>query len=110
MSALLYRRQDRVPGIAPVYTYRNLDLTEDLRPGVTDVLTFAVGNLTAAVATINLVVDNTCPGWSAVATPAQLINMAPGEVRVDRWIYCTVLGAPVDLSAYCEAVITQLGR
>ncbi|MFN8594913.1 MAG: hypothetical protein U0559_01830 [Anaerolineae bacterium] len=56
-------------GYAPIYTYRNLDVTEDL-PGVTDVLTFTVMNPTANPATIDLVVDNTCPGWSAVNLPS----------------------------------------
>lgn len=65
----------------PVFTYRNLDVMEDLRPGVTDELPFIVGNPTDAVATVNLIVDNTCPGWSASVTPTQLLNMTPGEVR-----------------------------
>ncbi|MBW7884799.1 MAG: hypothetical protein H3C34_19595, partial [Caldilineaceae bacterium] len=69
------------PGRPAIFTYRNLDVMEDLRPGVTDTLTFSVGNPTAAVATVNLVVDNTCPGWVASVSPAQLLNMAPGEVR-----------------------------
>ena len=68
-------------GFAPIYTYRNLDVAEDLRAGVTDVLTFAVGNPTGGVATINLVVDNTCPGWTATVDPTALVNMNPGEVR-----------------------------
>ncbi len=32
----------------PIYTYRNLDVMENLQPGVTDVLTFSVGNPTSA--------------------------------------------------------------
>ncbi|HTP06834.1 MAG TPA: hypothetical protein VMP08_01185, partial [Anaerolineae bacterium] len=59
-------------GYAPLYTYRNLDVAEDLKPGVTDVLTFSVANPTAAPATIHLVVDNTCPGWSAVVNPTSI--------------------------------------
>ncbi len=54
---------------------------ENLQAGVTDTLTFAVGNPTAAVATVNLVVVNTCPGWVASVSPTELINMASGEVR-----------------------------
>jgi hypothetical protein len=65
----------------PVLTQRNLDVTEDLRPGVEDVLTFKVRNNTAAVADIHLVVVNTCPGWLATVTPPVLAGMAPGEVR-----------------------------
>jgi hypothetical protein len=66
---------------APIYTQRNLDVTETLQGGVPDTLTFAVGNPTASTADVMLVVDNTCPGWTAVVTPATLTNMAPGEVR-----------------------------
>ncbi len=68
-------------GFAPIYTYRNLDVMEDLRPGVTDVLTFTVGNPTAAMANVLLVVDNTCPGWNVTVDPTVLLNMAPGEER-----------------------------
>ncbi|MFN8597864.1 MAG: hypothetical protein U0559_16985 [Anaerolineae bacterium] len=67
-------------GYAPIYTYRNLDVTEDLKPGVTDVLTFTVMNPTANPATIDLVVDNTCPGWSAVVNPPSIANAVPGVI------------------------------
>jgi len=67
-------------GYAPIYTYRNLDVTEDLKPGVTDVLTFAVANPTAVTATINLVVVNTCPGWTAVVNPPSIANAVPGTI------------------------------
>jgi hypothetical protein len=66
-------------GFTPIYTQRNLDVTEDLRPGVTDVLTFAVMNPTANPATIQLVVDNTCPGWTAVVNPSSIAT-SPGTI------------------------------
>lgn len=75
------------PGHAPIFTYRNLDVMENLQPGVEDTLPFAVGNPTATTANILLVVDNTCPGWQAWVNPVEpaeplvLANMAPGEVR-----------------------------
>lgn len=73
------------PGLsAPLVTQRNIDVTEDLQPGVPDELTFQVGNPTASTADVTLVVDNTCPGWTAVISdPAGgvLEDMAPGEVR-----------------------------
>ena len=68
------------PGYAPIYTYRNLDVAEDLKPGVTDVLTFAVANPTAATANITLTVDNTCPGWMAVVNPPVIVNAIPGTI------------------------------
>lgn len=67
-------------GYAPIYTYRNLDVAEDLKPGVTDVLTFAVANPTAVTVTINLVVVNTCPGWAASVNPASIANAVPGTI------------------------------
>ena len=67
-------------GYPPIYTYRNLDVTEDLKPGVTDVLTFSVANPTPVTATINLVVVNTCPGWTAVVNPPAIINAVPGTI------------------------------
>jgi hypothetical protein len=65
----------------PIYTQRNLDVTESLEGGVMDTLTFSVGNPTAATADVMLVVDNTCPGWTAVVVPPVLTDMLPGEVR-----------------------------
>ena len=72
------------PGFAPVYTQRNIDVTELLVAGQADLLNFKVGNPTASTADIHLVVDNTCPGWAAMITvpvTATLTHMAPGEVR-----------------------------
>ena len=65
----------------PLYTQRNLDVTESLQGGVPDTLTFSVGNPTSSTADVNLVVDNTCPGWTAIVNPPTLTGMAPGEVR-----------------------------
>jgi uncharacterized repeat protein (TIGR01451 family) len=68
----------------PLVTQSNLDVTENLVAGVPDTLTFTVGNPTPSVADIQLVVDNTCPGWNAAITnPAGglLPSMAPNEVR-----------------------------
>ncbi|GAC1358308.1 MAG: hypothetical protein NVSMB42_17440 [Herpetosiphon sp.] len=65
----------------PLVTARNIDVTEDLRPGVQDTLTFKVRNPTSSTANMELVVVNTCPGWSAIAEPAILLSMAPGEIR-----------------------------
>ena len=67
-------------GFAPIYTQHNLDVTEDLKPGVTDVLTFSVANPTAATANITLTVDNTCPGWTAVVNPPVIPNAVPGTI------------------------------
>lgn len=68
-------------GFAPIYTQRNLDVTENLQPGQTDTLTFKVRNDSNVTTDILLDVDNTCPGWTATVIPTLLTNMAPGEVR-----------------------------
>lgn len=64
----------------PINTQRNLDVTESLQGGVPNTLEFKVGNPTSSTADVMLVVDNTCPGWTAVVNPAILKGMAPGEV------------------------------
>jgi hypothetical protein len=70
-------------GFAPIYTWRNLDVTEDLRPGVQDTINFWVGNPTAGSGDILLVVDNTCPGWTAVVSPTVVVGVGPnsGDIR-----------------------------
>jgi len=68
-------------GFAPIRTQRNIDVTENLEPGVTDTLTFKVRNNTASTGDIHMAVINTCPGWTAVVNPAVLTGMAPGEIR-----------------------------
>lgn len=71
-----------VPGGPPLYTQRNLDVMEDLKPGQTDILTFTVGNPTSFnPLTINLHVINTCPGWNAVVLPAS-VTLAPGATQI----------------------------
>ncbi len=63
----------------PLITQSCLDVTEVLTPGVPATLIVPVRNNTAHnPATILLVVDNTCPGWSAVVTnPADAtLNLA----------------------------------
>jgi uncharacterized repeat protein (TIGR01451 family) len=78
-------------GFKPIYTYRNLDVTEDLRPGITDTLQFKVGNPTAMPATIQLVVVNTCPGWTAWITPtATFLNVGPNSLDI-RDAYLNVI-------------------
>ena len=64
-------------GVVSIFTQRNLDVTEDLKPGVTDVLTFTLKNPETFAAMINLVVINTCPGWTAAVNPSPA-NLPPG--------------------------------
>ena len=68
------------PGDPEIKTQRNLDVTEDLQPGVPNDLVFNVANPTGATNDIQLVVDNTCPGWLAEVNPALIADAVPGEV------------------------------
>lgn len=68
-------------GGTPLITQSCLDVVEVLQPGRTDTLSFLVRNNTGAAGTVSLVVDNTCPGWTAtITTPAsgQYVNLAAG--------------------------------
>jgi uncharacterized repeat protein (TIGR01451 family) len=55
-------------GSGPLITQSCLDVTEVLQPGVTATLSFPVRNNTGSTGDVLLVVDNTCPGWSATIT------------------------------------------
>lgn len=67
------------PGMAtPLATQSCLDLTEDFQPGVADHLTVTVRNAGGSAAAFDLVVDNTCPGWSASVNPVTTDSLAPG--------------------------------
>ena len=90
------------PRYRPIYTQRNLDVTEDLRPGVPDTLPFKVGNPTAAPATINLVVVNTCPGWSATVSPATLPNVGPNGSDIRSAALTVTPPNPVTLGSGCH--------
>ncbi len=92
-------------GFAPIYTQHNLDVTEDLRPGITDTLMFKVGNPTAATSDILLVVDNTCPGWSAWITPtATLPSVGPNDTDI-RTAFLNVIppsGPPLGTACHID--------
>ena len=89
-----------IPGYGPIFTQRNLDVNEDLKPGIADTLTFAVGNPTTATQNIALVVDNTCPGFTAIVSPSLISNLAPGAV-VSASLIVTPPN-PVNLGSGCH--------
>jgi len=70
-----------IPGFGTLTSQRNIDVMEDLKPGVPDVLNFKVGNPLGFATDVALEVDNTCPGFTAVVSPTLLSGMAPGEIR-----------------------------
>jgi uncharacterized repeat protein (TIGR01451 family) len=90
------------PKYDPIYTQRNLDVNEDLKPGVPDSLPFKVANPTAATANINLTVDNTCPGWTAVVSPAVLPSVGPNGSDVRDATLTVTPPNPVTLGSGCH--------
>jgi hypothetical protein len=99
------------PGYKDVYSQRNLDVVEPLRPGQTDTLEFPLGNPLNHTADIDLKLFNNCRGWEVEADPRRLENMSPGEVRNVR-IYFTpqaglTLGTEctVDIEAWADGVL-----
>ena len=67
------------PGMAnPLVTQTCLDLTEDFQPGHLDQLVIVVRNDSSSPKTYDLVVDNTCPGWTAIVDPAVTDSLAAG--------------------------------
>ncbi len=68
-----------IPGTATqLVTQSCLDLTEDFQPGHLDQLVIVVRNNTSTPQVYELVVDNTCPGWTASVDPAVTASLAPG--------------------------------
>ncbi len=90
------------PQYAPIYTSRNLDVNENLRAGQPDNLQFKVGNPTNAAATINLVVNNTCPGWIATVSPASLTNVGPNGSDIRDATLTVTPPNPVTLGSGCH--------
>ena len=92
-------------GFAPIYTQHNLDVTEDLRPGITDTLSFQVGNPTASMADILLVVDNTCPGWTAWITPTTVLTNVGANDTDIRTAFLNVIppsGPPLGTACHID--------
>ncbi len=90
------------PQYQPVRTYRNLDVTEDLKPGMPDNLVFKVANPTSATANINLVVINTCPGWLATVSPATLTAVGPNGADVRDATLTVTPPNPATLGSGCH--------
>jgi len=62
----------------PLVTQSCLDLTEDFQPGHLEQPVFVVRNNTSSPQTYTLVVDNTCPGWTASIDPTVTGSLAAG--------------------------------
>ncbi len=93
-------------------SYQNLDIAERLVPGRPTDTIIPVANPTGANADIDLVVDNTCPGWIAFVTPSVLLAVGPNSSEI-RNVILTVIppvgplgsGCHIDLKAYINGVL-----
>jgi hypothetical protein len=68
-------------GYEDVVSYKNLDVSEHLRPGQEDDLVITVGNPKDFTADIQIAVYSGCPGWLAWTEPDILRDVPPGGVR-----------------------------
>jgi uncharacterized repeat protein (TIGR01451 family) len=103
---------DGTPNGYVSWSYQNLDVAEVLEPGVLTNVPIPVANPTAVTATISLVVNNTCPGWTASVSPTVLYNVGPNSGDV-RMVVLTVTppvgplgsGCHIDLEGYINGVL-----
>jgi hypothetical protein len=88
------------------FTQSNLDVSEDFIPGHTDSLTVPVRNNTATAASpgnpIYLVVDNTCPGWTATVNPATLTSLAVGASTTVQLDVTPPVGPPLGSGCHID--------
>jgi uncharacterized repeat protein (TIGR01451 family) len=88
-----------------IKTQTCLDNIEDFSSGGPNTLAFTVGNPTSFTANIELVVDNTCPGWSAVITsPAGgiLTNVLPNSTPLRGATLQVTPPSPATLGSGCH--------
>lgn len=83
------------------YSRQNLDVSEVLQPLVPTNVIIPVANPTAAPANIDLVVDNTCPGWTAFVTPTTLFAVGANDLDV-RNVTLTVIPPAGPLGSGCH--------
>ncbi len=94
------------------YSRQNLDVAEVLHPQVPTDVIIPVANPTVAPANIDLVVDNTCPGWTAIVTPTTLFGVLANDMDV-RNVTLTVTpplgllgsGCNIDLMGYINGIL-----
>jgi hypothetical protein len=68
-------------GYEDVISMLNLDVVEPLWPGDTDTVRFPVCNPLDHRATVELELDNDCPGWNVQVTPSQIV-LDPGDCTI----------------------------
>jgi hypothetical protein len=82
-------------GYLPQYSQRNVDVTELLKPGIPDLLTFPVHNPLTETVTINLGLISYLPDWSFHLSENVLTDVTPGETRVVSITTTPPLGKPL---------------
>jgi len=98
-------------GYKDVFSQRNLDVVEPLRPGETDTLEFPLGNPLGHTADIDLQLFNNCKGWIVEPDPRRLEDVRPGEVRTVRIRFTPQHGVTlgtectVDIEAWADGVL-----
>jgi uncharacterized repeat protein (TIGR01451 family) len=94
------------PGVPPALTTQScIDNMEDFSTQATNNLTFKVGNPTASTANIMLVVDNTCPGWTAsITSPATgtLTAVLPNDTDIRNATLHVTRPTPATLGSGCH--------
>jgi len=90
-------------GYKDVFSWRNLDVVEPLRPGHTDTLDLQIGNPFPYTADIDIYVDSQCQGWTVQANPSRLQDVLPGEIRTVRIDFTP--GSGVTLGTECTVDI-----
>jgi hypothetical protein len=69
----------QMEGHEPIWSQRNIDVGEPLRPGEPHTLVFPVGNPLAEPVSITLGLIPHKPGWQLALNPDTLLNMQPGQ-------------------------------
>lgn len=102
----------QMAGYAPVWSQRNMDVDEALRPGQPATLVFPVGNFGQQnPVTVTLGIVPRRPGWDAALSDRLLTNLGPGEVRPVTLTVTPPVGVPmpdddtpvVDVEGYAGA-------
>jgi hypothetical protein len=72
----------QMEGQEPLWSQRNIDVGEPLRPGQAHAFAFPVGNPTAEVATVELGLVRHRPEWEITLSDELLENLAPGATTL----------------------------
>ncbi len=92
-------------GLLLIKTQSCLDMAEDFSANLSNMLIFNVGNPKSFITDITLVVDNTCPGWSAVISSPPggiLTTVGPNDTDIRQVKLLVTPPSPVTLGTGCH--------